>query len=390
MTSVDPIGLRSRVDGHNFSYLRCGDAIQVFDSNGAQLTRHPDLFFQDGSLIIQAETMLFKIHWSQLARHSELFRDVFSLPQPPNDRPRGPSVGPVDVAEDCENCPVVILHDSAEDVASFLAALYDGCTFGNNGREDFAVVAGILRLSTKYLVDHLRDKALAHLSIAWPSTLRGWDAREEIARAFELQTSTSGGHFYPSPITVINLAREVNAPQLLPSAFYDLARYTYAQIYEPAPDEPLYQLPGTASLSPLDMQRLSLGKEAAQVAITTLIQSMGHAQTAQRQTHAHFRKNSTGLICLSAAACRKDFAELTQLATSHYIFDRERGQSDPLYVSEEVGQLKSAELSECKACARSLERWAAAERAKIWHMINVWFRLELPVDRPSSPASPTQ
>ncbi|KAJ7066645.1 hypothetical protein C8F01DRAFT_1020166 [Mycena amicta] len=372
----------------NFRYLRSAEETQICDSTtGIRLHKHADLWLEDGSVIMQAESTLFRVHISQLSRHSVLFRDVFTLPQPP--RQQAPSTSSDAVLEECESCPVVFLHDKAEDVANFLAALYDGCNFGNNGRADFVVVSGILRLSTKYIVDSLRAKALAHLAIAWPSTLKGWDAREDVARLFELQTSTSSGHFYPSPIAVINLAREVNAPSLLPSAFYDLCRYTYGQIYEPAEDEPLHQPPDAPPLSPLDMQRLSLGKEAAQHSITTLIQLMGHQAQAQRQAHTHFRKNSTGLICLSAAACRKDFTELQQLAVSHYVFDRERGQSDPLYVSEEIGQLKSAEFSECKACARSLESWAARERAKIWHMINVWFRLELPLEAPSSPASPT-
>jgi hypothetical protein len=126
------------------------------------------------------------------------------------------------------------------------------------------------------------------------------------------------------------------------------------------------------------MQRLALGKEAAQHNITALIQTMGHAQTHIRhaQTHTHIRKNSSGGSCVSAAACRKDFSELVDLATQHYLFDRERGHCDPLYVSEELGQLKSAEFSECKACARSLESWAAREREKMWKMIPLWFRLE--------------
>jgi hypothetical protein len=66
------------------------------------------------------------------------------------------------------------------------------------------------------------------------------------------------------------------------------------------------------------------------------------------------------------------------LATQHYLFDRERGCGDPLYVAEELGQLKSAELcvSECKPCARSLEAWATKERGKIWKLIPTWFRLE--------------
>ncbi|KAJ7155464.1 hypothetical protein C8R43DRAFT_432932 [Mycena crocata] len=365
----------------NFRYLRSGSSTVILDQTGQELYRHGDLWFEDGSIILQAESTLFRVHVSQLSRHSALFRDIFTLPQPQPSRP--PSLSPFDTLGDnraileCENSPVVFLQDKAEDVANFLAALYDGPNFGNNDQEDFRVVSGILRLATKYIVDSLRAKALAHLCIAWPSTLKGWDAREDVARTFEMETSTSGGHFYPSPVAVINLAREVDVSCLLPAAFYDLCRYTYSQIYEPTEDEPLFRSP---ALLPIDMQRLSLGKEAAQHNITALIQTMGHAQTHIRhsQTHTHIRKTSSGGVCVSAAACRKDFSELVDLATQHYLLDRERGHCDPLYVSEELGQLKSAEFSECKACAKSLESWAAREREKMWKMIPLWFRLETP------------
>ncbi|KAJ7043554.1 hypothetical protein C8F04DRAFT_1072491 [Mycena alexandri] len=374
----------------NFRYVRSGTSTVIVDpETGHELQPHADLWFKDGSVICQAERTLFRVHISQLSRHSALFRDIFQLPQPARSRSRSlSSVDTLDdtraVLEECENCPVVFLHDGADDVAHFLVALYDGPNFGNNDQEDFQVVSGILRLSTKYIVDSLRAKALAHLCIAWPSTLKGWDAREDVARTFEMETSASGGHFYPSPIAVINLSREVSAPCLLPAAFYDLCRYSYAQIYEPADDEPLFQAPSSpttySTLSPLDMQRLALGKEAAQHNITALIQTMGHAQTHIRhaQPHTHVRKSSSGGVCVSAAACRKDFSELVDLATQHYLFDRERGHCDPLYVSEELGQLKSAEFSECKACAKSLETWAAREREKMWKMIPIWFRLESP------------
>lgn len=57
-----------------------------------------------------------------------------------------------------------------------------------------------------------------------------------------------------------------------------------------------------------------------------------------------------------------------------------------MYVAEELGQLKSAELSgsDCKACAKSLETWAAREREKIWKLIPTWFRLEVPVPVPQA------
>ena len=180
---------------------------------------------------------------------------------------------------------------------------------------------------------------------------------------------------------MINLAQEVDAPSLLPAAFYDLSRRPYTQIFEPHEDDPFYQQPETAqSLSIKDLQRLSLGKETIQQAITSLIQAMGHGQyVRQGQHHATQtlnRRHSPSGVCISAATCRKDFSELVELATQHYLFDRERGCYDPLYVAEELGQLKSAEFSECIACARSLEAWAARERERLWKLIPQWFRLD--------------
>lgn len=192
---------------------------------------------------------------------------------------------------------------------------------------------------------------------------------------------------------VINLAREIDAPSLLPAAFYDLSRYHYTQIFEPSDDEPLHPSrsspfsPSSPSFPPTlsapDLRKLALGKEASQHAITNLIQAMGRSPyrdstgalstpQSHRRTASQGRRN----VCVSAAACRKDFSELVELATQHYLFDRERGCADPLYVAEELGQLKSAEMSECKACARSLESWAQRERERMWKLIPLWFRLE--------------
>ncbi|KAF9052290.1 hypothetical protein BDZ89DRAFT_1088430 [Hymenopellis radicata] len=331
---------------------------------GHELYRHHDLWFDDGSVVCRAENTLFRVHMSQLARHSVCFRDMFQLAShEPNHH------------DDIEGCPLIFLHDSALDVESLLVSIYDGPTFGDNGEEDFRAVSGILRLSTKYIIDHLREKALAHLSTAWPSTLAGWDAREDYARYTEQDPAHR--RVYPSPIAVINLAHEVDAPSLLPSAFYDLCRYPFCQIFEPGEDEALYRASPSLSLS--DIQRLCLGKESAQHTITTLIQAMGTSQyirNSQTTAHTHIRRTSSGGICVSAAACRKDFLELVDLATQHYLFDRERGFCDPLYVAEELGQLKSADFSECKPCAHSLEAWASRERHKMWKMIPLWFRLQ--------------
>ncbi|KZT64585.1 hypothetical protein DAEQUDRAFT_732434 [Daedalea quercina L-15889] len=364
------------------------------DDDDEELVRHPDLWFADGSIVLRAEDTLFRVHVSQLSRHSAVFADMLSLPQPACS-----SSAEEDESREedrIEGCPALFLYDRAEDVMHLLHALYDGPNFGDNGREDFRAVSGILRLANKYDIEKLQRQALEHLRTAWPMTLRGWDAREDLARMFELESGLQQGFRYPSPVAIINLAREVDAPELLPAAFYDLSRYSYTLIFGVSEGEHDPLGAGSAragTLAHTDIQKLTLGKEAAAHAVTWLIQSMAHGSHrearhlaegggappfsygfAQRDA-THHRRRSAGLVCTSASACRKDFGELVELATQHYLFDRERGCADPLYVAEELGQLKSAEFSECKACARSLEGWAARERERMWKLIPAWFRL---------------
>lgn len=236
---------------------------------------------------------------------------------------------------------------------------------------------------------------------------------------------------------VINLAREIDAPNLLPSAFYDLSRYPLSDIFEhtsSCSDSP-YPRPDISlqSLSLLDTQKLVLGKEAAHYAVTALIRSMAtearsnpvfahhhnHVNTHPHgplantgrggQFAARHRRAESGHIhrCASPAACWRDVCELVDLATQHYLFDRERGAMDPLYVAEELAMLKGSDVlsisntgnapgnagvgagglgglgaegdgdgGTCKACARAFEHWARKERERLWKSIPGWFRLD--------------
>jgi hypothetical protein len=89
--------------------------------NQDEYTRHQNFWFKDGSVILCAHTTLFRVHMSQLARHSEFFQDLFSLPQP-----CGSAVTKDDLLTIPENAPFLRLHDDPKDVASLLAAIYDG------------------------------------------------------------------------------------------------------------------------------------------------------------------------------------------------------------------------------------------------------------------------
>ena len=84
------------------------------DKGNLPPVRSTSYWFDDGSVIIQAENTQYRIHRSLLSRHSNVFKDMFSLPQPAMD----PS--PLS-----EGCPVVFLSDKATDLEHVLSVIYD-------------------------------------------------------------------------------------------------------------------------------------------------------------------------------------------------------------------------------------------------------------------------
>jgi hypothetical protein len=75
-----------------------------------------DIWYKDGSVVLQADGIQFRVHWGVLSEHSSFFRDLENLPQPPDQ----PSV---------DGCPVVELLDTFFDVKYLLKALYTPYAF---------------------------------------------------------------------------------------------------------------------------------------------------------------------------------------------------------------------------------------------------------------------
>lgn len=93
-------------------------AVKAVANEDENVLRHPDLWFPDGSVVLRAEGILFRVHISQLVRRSLFFRDLFSLPQPGKDA--------FGLDSTYDGCPLLVLHDSAEDLSNLLKTLYDG------------------------------------------------------------------------------------------------------------------------------------------------------------------------------------------------------------------------------------------------------------------------
>ncbi|KAJ6555049.1 hypothetical protein DFH09DRAFT_987905 [Mycena vulgaris] len=168
--------------------------------------RVEELWFQDGTLVLEAGNALFRIYSGLLARESPIFRDMLRIPQP-------------DDAEAIDGCPVVHLSDDSRDLESFLKAIFDYKFFLSfPNRTDFEILSGILRLSRKYEVDALHRRAVVHLTSAFPMTLR------------EYPPSPSWGPSPENNLRVILLARDLSMDWVLPFAFYRAcAKNTCAQ-----------------------------------------------------------------------------------------------------------------------------------------------------------------
>ncbi|KAJ7611816.1 hypothetical protein FB45DRAFT_1009626 [Roridomyces roridus] len=179
--------------------------------------RIPELWFEDGNIVIQAENSQFRVHRGILAACSAVFKDMLSFPQPAD-------------VELVEGCPVVHLTDAPTEVTVFLRAIFVPDYFMPfPAKTEYEIIRGCLRLSHKYGVEHLRLRALVHFSSRFRTTLSQYnDARYPYHDSGSIGRPQSdiiswlpGG--VSSEMSCIQLAREVNAPWVLPLAFYTLS-----------------------------------------------------------------------------------------------------------------------------------------------------------------------
>ncbi|KDQ59529.1 hypothetical protein JAAARDRAFT_192038 [Jaapia argillacea MUCL 33604] len=76
------------------------------------LTPHPDLWYDDGSIIVIAQSTMFKVYKGRLSQCSSVFQDMFCLSSSSTQ-------------ELLDGCPMVHLSDSAQDVTHMLRAIHD-------------------------------------------------------------------------------------------------------------------------------------------------------------------------------------------------------------------------------------------------------------------------
>ncbi|KAF7297799.1 BTB domain-containing protein [Mycena kentingensis (nom. inval.)] len=168
--------------------------------------RSPDYWFEDGSIILQAETTQFRVVKSVLAIHSTVFRDMFSVPLPADE----PLV---------EGCPVVFLPgDKAGDWKHLLDAMYPQTCFPKNG-PSIEELSALLRLSKKYDIASFRKRCIECLKSEFPTTLEAYDAMPEDWEHLYVPQECKSVQLR---VHVANLSREVGLHSVLPGVLYGL------------------------------------------------------------------------------------------------------------------------------------------------------------------------
>ncbi|KAF9444700.1 hypothetical protein P691DRAFT_806963 [Macrolepiota fuliginosa MF-IS2] len=167
--------------------------------------KRDDIWYEDGNIILQTDTALFRVYSGLLAARSSVFKDMLAFPPPPEGNLT------------LDGCPVVRLYDSTEDVRCFLNAIFDSGYFEPPpSHTQLCIVSGVLRLSTKYDVQFLRRRALQHLAVTFPSTLEAWHQRDK-TRTIPPVDNT--------PFAALQVAREFDLPWIVPSIMYCISSH---------------------------------------------------------------------------------------------------------------------------------------------------------------------
>ncbi|CAL1693974.1 unnamed protein product [Somion occarium] len=159
------------------------------------------LWMDDGNIILIAGDCSFRVHRSVLSRHSQVFKDMFTIPN-------------LDIqSEEIDGVPIMRVSDRPSELCTFLSAMYDGISFCSpDAGLPFEIVVSLIRLGTKYQANHLQNMGLRHL-------------HPFLSRLLEEEPKK------PSPsldetwkpecaITLVNLADSLDLTDILPIALY--------------------------------------------------------------------------------------------------------------------------------------------------------------------------
>ncbi|KAH9480322.1 hypothetical protein JR316_0006920 [Psilocybe cubensis] len=310
-------------------------------SLGRREVKRGEPWFDDGNIVLitQEDPTAFRLHRGVLARHSEVFSHMFELPQVLDSE-----------AESFEGCQVVYIYDLPLELSNLFNAIYDSPNFTNQDADGFFYLAGILRLTTKYMIEQPRQSAIKYLTQTWSSTLEGHDSMVEIA----LNSQPVNGLTYPfvHPLHVLNLARETDINIVVPSALYFLSLYSLSDILSGDHPKLLLEHPSKPSsiLAPSDILLYSLMYQHRLQILEDFIRDF-----------CGKRIITPSCGPSSIDTCGKAFSRLvSQLRRSWSL------RTGPLHFMLQTINRVSADSAICKRCRSDFARETSLLRQEVW------------------------
>lgn len=194
---------RTEVDASISSDLEC-----------AQASQDAEFWIADGTVILLAGNVMFRVYQGVLAEHSPVFAEMLSLPQPAN----------VSVP-----CPVIKLYDNPEDWRHMLRLLVPrkGSKYASSqpnylvdvltvlGRftphhePTFDMLSAYIRLAHKYQMDDILEQWMVYLKRHFTSSFYRWVSHDRLVPGRLTNIHAIG---------VVNLARLTGHTSILPTA----------------------------------------------------------------------------------------------------------------------------------------------------------------------------
>ncbi|TFK85581.1 hypothetical protein K466DRAFT_601028 [Polyporus arcularius HHB13444] len=192
--------------------------------------RDDEFWYEDGNIILVAGDTGFCVFKGILSDHSPVFRDMFSLPQPPN----------LASSSAAERCPVVSLTDSPNELRHLLRACIP-----KNVEDRFLPpeptydeIASLIRLGHKYQIQQLVDSSIAYLRRYYPHDFDAWDKLGQHKRPPNFRSLNTIG--------VVSLARLTGCMDLLPAALLAICFFrkdcAFSSVPSAAPGGPIEKL----------------------------------------------------------------------------------------------------------------------------------------------------
>ncbi|KAI0742463.1 hypothetical protein C8Q80DRAFT_1188524 [Daedaleopsis nitida] len=202
MSAVVTAGKRGREDRvDDAPHAKKARLENDLDDASAGLRQDEEFWEDDGTIVLVARDVKFRVYKGVLAHHSSVFADMFSLPQPTDKTA-------VVILDTPSSCPVVHLDDSPEDMRHILRAILPRkearlvhSEAAPQPTPTFNMISAYARLGHKYDIDHLLRQAVEFLERYFSNDFD----------KCKFPPSWSAGH----ATGVVNIARLINCQSIL-------------------------------------------------------------------------------------------------------------------------------------------------------------------------------